>query len=60
MKNFEYEYFDTMEEVRKHIQADTLGYLSFDGMIAASGFKRENLSMGCFTGEYAVEPSLKA
>lgn len=46
------------EEVRKYIQADSLGYLSVEGMVEASGFNRENLSLGCFTGEYAVEPPL--
>ena len=44
------------EGVRKYIQADTLGYLSTEGMVEASGFQRENLTMGCFTGEYAVSP----
>ncbi|MCH8741294.1 amidophosphoribosyltransferase [Patescibacteria group bacterium] len=44
-----------VEGVRKYIQADTLGYLSQEGMIKASGFKKENLAMGCFTGVYPVE-----
>jgi len=44
----------SVEEVRKHIQADTLAHLSQERMIEASGFKRENLTMGCFTGEYPV------
>lgn len=43
-----------VERVRKYIQADTLGYLSMEGMIEASGLKRENLSFGCFTGKYPV------
>ncbi len=44
----------SVEEVRKHIQADTLAHLSQERMIEASGFKREDLSMGCFTGDYPV------
>ena len=44
-----------VEGVRKYIQADSLGYLSQEGMIEASGFEKENLAMGCFTGVYPVE-----
>jgi amidophosphoribosyltransferase len=43
------------EGVRKYIQADSLGYLSLEGMVKASGFKRENLDLGCFIGEYPFE-----
>lgn len=43
------------EEVRKYIQADSLGYLSLSGMIEATGLSRENLYLGCFTGEYVFE-----
>lgn len=42
----------TVEDVRSIIQADTLGYLSIEGMIKASGLSRENLCLGCFIGEY--------
>lgn len=45
----------TIEGIRKYIEADTLGYLSIDAMVEASGFKRENLCLGCFTGEYPIE-----
>lgn len=45
-----------VEGIRKYIEADSLGYLSIDGMIEASGRKRENLDLGCFTGEYPVPP----
>jgi hypothetical protein len=47
----------TVEELgRRVIQADSLGYLSLEGMIRASGLPKENLCLGCFTGEYPVEP----
>ena len=47
----------TVEELgRRVIQADSLGYLSLKGMIRASGLPKENLCLGCFTGEYPVEP----
>lgn len=44
------------KDIERYIQVDSLAYLSKERMIEASGFKRENLSMGCFTGEYAVLP----
>lgn len=47
----------TEEEVgRKVIHVDSLGYLSLKGMIEASGLPKENLCLGCFTGEYPIEP----
>lgn len=47
------------EEVgRKVVRADSLGYLSLEGMIKASGLPRENLCLGCFIGRkgYPIEP----
>lgn len=41
---------------RKIVQSDSLAYLSEEGMIRASGLPREHLCLGCFTGEYPVEP----
>jgi len=50
----------TEEEVgRKIIRADSLGYLSLEGMIKASGLSKEDLCLGCFTGEYPIEITLK-
>ena len=49
----------TEEEVgRKVVRADSLGYLSHEGMIKASGLPRENLCLGCFIGRegYPIEP----
>lgn len=47
----------SVEEIGKQvIFCDSLGYLSLEGMIAASGLPKENLCLGCFTGEYPVEP----
>ena len=46
----------TLEEIREYIGADTLGYLSNEGLLAP--FK-ENSSFctACFTGEYPVDIS---
>lgn len=47
----------TIKEIQEKIlQVDSLGYLSIEGMIRASGLPRENLCLGCFTGEYPIEP----
>jgi len=45
------------EEIQKRIlQVDSQGHLSIEGMIRASGLPRENLCLGCFTGEYPIKP----
>ncbi|MGL4745175.1 MAG: amidophosphoribosyltransferase, partial [Dermatophilaceae bacterium] len=43
-----------VEEVCSSIGADTLGYLSEEGMVAASGQPRERLCTACFSGNYPV------
>lgn len=46
----------TVEEIGKRIiYCDSLGYLSLEGMIKASGLPKEKLCLGCFTGEYPVK-----
>ena len=35
--------------------ADTLGYLSLDGLYAALGEERKGFCDACFSGEYLVE-----
>lgn len=44
-----------VEEVRQSIGADSLGYLSKSGMIAATGQQANQLCTACFTGEYPIE-----
>ena len=44
----------TVEEVRVSIGADSLGYISLDGMVNATGQPRSQLCTACFTGEYPV------
>ena len=45
----------TVEEVADFIGADSLGYLSMRGLIRALQHPREDLCLGCLTGEYPVE-----
>ena len=44
-----------LEGVRRAIGADSLGYLSVDGMIEASGQDRGDLCAACFDGKYPIE-----
>ena len=45
----------TLEEIRKYIEADSVGYLSLDGLLAAVGPKRDSYCTSCYTGVYPVE-----
>jgi amidophosphoribosyltransferase len=44
-----------VEDVCRSIGADTLGYISEEGMIASTNQSRERLCTACFTGSYPVE-----
>ena len=47
----------TVEEIRKRVRSDSLGYLSIEGMVKATGLPKENLCLGCFNGQYPIELS---
>ncbi len=42
----------TVEEIREYLGADTLGYLSIEGMRAAVGDTQGHYCMACYTSEY--------
>lgn len=44
-----------VEDVRQSIGADSLGYLSKDGMVAATNQPESKLCTACFTGKYPIE-----
>jgi len=44
----------TVEEVAAFVGADSLGYLSLRGLIKALQHPRDDLCLGCLTGEYPV------
>jgi amidophosphoribosyltransferase len=44
-----------VEEIRQHIGADTLGYLSTAGLARALEVPGDNFCLACFTGEYPIE-----
>jgi amidophosphoribosyltransferase len=45
-----------LEEIRRFLKLDSLGYLSVDGMLSCVKPPKENYCAACFTGEYAVPP----
>jgi amidophosphoribosyltransferase len=45
----------TVEEIRRYITADSLAYLSWDGLYSFNGGEREGYCDACFTGNYPVE-----
>jgi amidophosphoribosyltransferase len=45
----------TVEEIRDYLGLDYLGYMSLDGMVAATQMDSQGFCLACFNGEYAVE-----
>ena len=43
-----------MDEIRDNLGADSLGYISLDGMVEATQQKRSQLCTACFSGEYPI------
>jgi amidophosphoribosyltransferase len=41
-----------LDSIRRHLGADTLGYLSLDGLLRAAG--ERNRCLGCLTGRYPI------
>ena len=44
----------SIDEIRKYLNADSLAYLSRDGMVNATGLKKESFCMACYDGDYPV------
>ena len=49
----------TVPEIEKFIGADSLGYLSLEGLIQAIGLPREIFCIACFTGDYPIPVQLE-
>jgi amidophosphoribosyltransferase len=43
-----------VEQIREYVGADSLGYLSLEGMVAATGQGRDEFCAACFDGEYPI------
>ncbi|MFH0838827.1 MAG: amidophosphoribosyltransferase [Candidatus Omnitrophota bacterium] len=44
----------TVEEIRKFLGVETLGYLSVEGLLDSVSLARENYCTACFTGDYPI------
>ena len=44
----------SLDEIRKYVGADTLGYLSLDGLTDAVGTRHPHYCTSCYTGQYPV------
>jgi amidophosphoribosyltransferase len=49
----------SIPDIRDYIGADTLGYLSVDGLIRAVGLPKNNFCLACFTGDYPIPVQLE-
>jgi len=44
-----------VEEIRRSIGADSLGYVSMEGLVEATTIAESNLCTACFSGQYPIE-----
>lgn len=44
----------SLEEIRAYLQADSLAYLSREGMIKATGLPADSFCLACYDGQYPV------
>jgi len=44
----------SLEEIRKYVGADTLCYLSLEGLLESVGTERQHYCTSCYTGQYPV------
>ncbi|MGB2695344.1 MAG: amidophosphoribosyltransferase [Dehalococcoidia bacterium] len=49
----------SVDDIREHLGADSLGYLSVEGLIEAVGLPREKFCLACFTGNYPISVPLQ-
>ena len=44
----------SIDDIRRYLNADSLGYLTQEGMVRATGLPREGFCMACYDGKYPV------
>jgi amidophosphoribosyltransferase len=45
----------SVDDIREYLGATSVNYLSFEGMIRATGLPGEVFCTSCFTGEYPID-----
>jgi len=48
----------SVEEIRQYIGADSLGYISLDGLVESVGLPKNRFCTACFTGDYPIPVQL--
>jgi amidophosphoribosyltransferase len=48
----------TVDQIRERVGADSLGYLSVERLVEATGRGRGDFCLGCLTGAYPSEPAI--
>ena len=49
----------SVEQIREYVGADSLVYLSHEGLLISVGGEKNSFCMACFTGEYPVPVQLE-
>ena len=49
----------SVESIRREVGADSLGYLSVEGLARATNAPKDRFCLGCFTGEYPIPVQLE-
>ncbi len=49
----------SVDEIRRHIGADSLGYLTIERLLEAVGGPKESYCLACFTGRYPIDVQLE-
>ncbi|MDD9995133.1 MAG: amidophosphoribosyltransferase, partial [Dehalococcoidia bacterium] len=49
----------SVDEIREFVGADSLGYLSIDGLLSAVSLPRNRVCLGCFTGDHPIPVQLE-
>jgi amidophosphoribosyltransferase len=45
----------SLNDIRKYLSADSLHYLSLDGMVKATGLSKDSFCLACYNGDYPVQ-----
>lgn len=51
--------YGSLEQIRKYLEVDSLGYLSLEGMLGCFKNPKECYCTSCWTGKYSVKPEEK-
>ncbi|RUM33905.1 MAG: amidophosphoribosyltransferase [Desulfobulbus sp.] len=46
----------SLEAIRKHMDLDSLTYLSLEGLVEATGLPHDDFCLACFNGKYPIKP----